>query len=74
MDYVNHFSGCCTGILSVLISFMLAGSRIWFAMSRDGLLPNWFSKLHAKYKTPYRPTIIMGVITALVQGLLQLMK
>ncbi|MBZ5753212.1 amino acid permease [Metabacillus rhizolycopersici] len=56
------------GILSVLFSFMLAGSRIWFAMSRDGLLPNWFTKLHTKYKTPYRPTLIIGVITALVSG------
>jgi APA family basic amino acid/polyamine antiporter len=56
------------GILSVLFSFMLAGSRIWFAMSRDGLLPQWFTKVHAKYKTPYRPTLIIGVITALVSG------
>ena len=47
---------------------MLAGSRIWFAMSRDGLLPNWFTKLHTKYKTPYRPTLVIGVITALVAG------
>lgn len=37
-------------------------------MSRDGLLPNWFTKLHTKYKTPYRPTLIIGVITALVSG------
>ncbi|KKI91101.1 amino acid permease [Bacillus sp. SA1-12] len=56
------------GILSVLFSFMLAGSRIWYAMSRDGLLPNWFTKLHTKYKTPYRPTFIIGVITAAVSG------
>jgi basic amino acid/polyamine antiporter, APA family len=56
------------GILSVLFSFMLAGSRIWFAMSRDGLLPKWFIKVHHKYKTPYRPTLIIGVITALVSG------
>jgi APA family basic amino acid/polyamine antiporter len=57
------------GILSVLFSFMLAGSRIWFSMSRDGLLPGWFSKLHPKYKTPYRPTLIIGLVTALVSGL-----
>lgn len=57
-----------TGILSVLFSFMLAGSRIWFSMSRDGLLPKWFTKLHPKYKTPYRPTLIIGVITAFVAG------
>jgi APA family basic amino acid/polyamine antiporter len=56
------------GILSVLFSFMLAGSRIWFSMSRDGLLPGWFSELHPKYKTPYRPTLIIGIVTALVSG------
>ncbi|WP_027409379.1 amino acid permease [Anoxybacteroides tepidamans] len=56
------------GILSVLFSFMLAGSRIWFAMSRDGLLPKWFMRVHPKYKTPYRPTLIIGVITAFVSG------
>lgn len=56
------------GILSVLFSFMLAGSRIWFSMSRDGLLPKWFTKLHPKYKTPYRPTLIIGFITAFVAG------
>lgn len=56
------------GILSVLFSFMLAGSRIWFSMSRDGLLPGWFSKLHPKFQTPYRPTLIIGAITALVSG------
>ncbi|PGL70880.1 amino acid permease [Bacillus sp. AFS055030] len=57
-----------TGILSVLFSFMLAGSRIWFSMSRDGLLPKWFTKLHPKYKTPYRPTLLIGLITAFVAG------
>ncbi|MED4224623.1 amino acid permease [Neobacillus cucumis] len=57
------------GILSVLFSFMLAGSRIWFSMSRDGLLPKWFAKVHPKYKTPYRPTLIIGLISALVSGL-----
>lgn len=56
------------GILSVLFSFMLAGSRIWFAMSRDGLLPKWFTKLHSTHKTPYRPTLIIGVVTAIVSG------
>ncbi|MFY4774439.1 amino acid permease [Metabacillus sp. RGM 3146] len=56
------------GILSVLFSFMLAGSRIWFAMGRDGLLPKWFTKVHPKYKTPYRPTVIIGIITAAVSG------
>lgn len=56
------------GLLSVLFSFMLAGSRIWYSMSRDGLLPGWFSNLHSKFKTPYRPTLMIGVVTAFVSG------
>ncbi|PEL95535.1 amino acid permease [Bacillus cereus] len=57
-----------TGILSVLFSFTLASSRVWFAMSRDGLLPRWFSTIHPKYKTPHRPTLIIGIITAIISG------
>lgn len=57
------------GITSVLFSFMLASARIWFSMSRDGLLPRWFSAIHPKYRTPHRPTLIVGVVTAMVSGL-----
>jgi len=57
-------------ILSVLFAFMLSASRIWFAISRDGLLPRWFSRTHPTYRTPYRPTVIIGVLTALVAGFL----
>nr|WP_245838606.1 amino acid permease [Marininema halotolerans] len=62
------------GITSVLFSFMLAGSRIWFSMSRDGLLPKWFSRVHPKYKTPARPTWIIGVVTAFIAGLTPINK
>lgn len=58
-----------TGITSVILAFMLACARITFAMSRDGLLPGWFSVLHSRYQTPHRPTLVAGVITALVAGL-----
>jgi basic amino acid/polyamine antiporter, APA family len=57
------------GITSVLFSFMLAAARIWFSMSRDGLLPGWFAKIHPRFKTPHRPTFILGLITAFVAGL-----
>ncbi|HET6545191.1 MAG TPA: amino acid permease, partial [Rhodanobacteraceae bacterium] len=50
--------------------FMLGAARIWFALARDGLLPRWFARVHPKYGTPYRPTIILGVFTALVAGFL----
>jgi APA family basic amino acid/polyamine antiporter len=62
--------GAITGITSVLFAFMLAASRIWFALARDGLLPPWFARVHPRYGTPYRPTLILGIATALVAGLL----
>ncbi|HEY0180870.1 MAG TPA: amino acid permease [Dokdonella sp.] len=58
------------GIASVLFAFMLGAARIWFALSRDGLLPSWFAKVHPRYGTPYRPTVALGAFTALVAGLL----
>ena len=56
------------GITSVIFAFMLACARITYAMSRDGLLPGWFSGLHPRYGTPHRPTLIAGVICAAVAG------
>lgn len=58
------------GIISVVFAFMLAAARIWFALARDGLLPAWFAKVHPKYGTPYRPTLILGVLTAVAAGAL----
>jgi APA family basic amino acid/polyamine antiporter len=54
------------GIASVMFAFMLGCARIWFAMSRDGLLPAWFAQVHPRFRTPYRPTLIAGGLTALV--------
>lgn len=47
---------------SVLLVFQLGQPRIWMSMSRDGLLPKRFSKLHPKYKTPAFSTIVAGLI------------
>jgi APA family basic amino acid/polyamine antiporter len=47
---------------AVLLVFQLGQPRIFFAMSRDGLLPPFFSKVHPKYKTPHVGTIITGVL------------
>ena len=57
-----------TGIISVVFAFMLGAARIWHALARDGLLPAWFAKTHPKYGTPYRPTLILGVLTGLAAG------
>jgi APA family basic amino acid/polyamine antiporter len=58
------------GVTSVLFAFMLGAARIWFALARDGLLPAWFAHIHPRFGTPARPTVILGVFTALVAGLL----
>jgi amino acid transporter len=50
---------------SVLLVFQLGQPRIWMSMSRDGLLPPVFSRLHPKYRTPGFSTIITGIIVAL---------
>jgi amino acid transporter len=49
---------------SVLLVFQLGQPRIWMAMSRDGLLPKVFSRLHPVYKTPSFATIITGFVVA----------
>jgi len=50
---------------SVLLVFQLGQPRIWMSMSRDGLLPKAFGKLHKKYQTPYFSTIVTGIIVAI---------
>ncbi|HXB41931.1 MAG TPA: amino acid permease [Bacteroidia bacterium] len=50
---------------SVLLVFQMGQPRIWMAMSRDGLLPKKFSKIHPKYKTPGFATIITGLVVGL---------
>ncbi len=67
ISVIINIAAVC-GITSVVFAFMLGAARIWFALSRDGLLPRWFAKSHPKYNTPYRPTIILGVGTALTAG------
>jgi amino acid transporter len=49
---------------SVLLVFQLGQPRIWMSMSRDGLLPKRFAKVHPKYQTPAFATIITGVLVA----------
>lgn len=59
--------GAIVGILTVLFSFMLGASRIWYAISRDGLLPGWFAVTNRNH-VPHRPTWIVGIVAALIAG------
>lgn len=60
--------GAISGLTSVLLVLMLSQPRIFFAMSRDGLLPAWFSKVHPVFGTPARATILTGCTVALMAG------
>lgn len=60
--------GAIVGITTVLFSFLLGASRIWYAISRDGLLPGWFAVTHRRHHTPHRPTWILGIISAGIAG------
>lgn len=50
---------------SVLLVFQMGQPRIWMSMSRDGLLPKSFSRIHPKYKTPSFSTIVVGFVVAI---------
>ena len=54
------------GLTVVCMILILGQSRVAFAMSRDNLLPRWFSKVHPTFRTPYRITIITGIVSAIL--------
>ncbi|MFF4364954.1 amino acid permease [Streptomyces sp. NPDC001594] len=60
--------GAIIGILTVMFTFMLGVTRVWFSMSRDGLLPRWFAKTHPIRHVPTRVTWIVGVASAAIAG------
>ncbi len=61
--------GAIAGLTSVLLVMLLSQPRIFFAMSRDGLLWPWFSKVHPKFSTPANATMLTGCTVALIAGL-----
>ncbi|MFG3197301.1 amino acid permease [Streptomyces sp. NPDC048208] len=58
--------GAIIGILTVMFTFMLGVTRVWFSMARDGLLPRWFAKTHPTRHVPTRVTWIVGVGAACI--------
>ncbi|MBM4382450.1 MAG: amino acid permease [Deltaproteobacteria bacterium] len=61
--------GVIVGLPSVLIVMLLGQSRVFFAMSRDGLLPAFFSKIHPRFGTPYLSSLLVGAVVAPLAGL-----
>jgi APA family basic amino acid/polyamine antiporter len=64
--------GALMGMISSLLVFQYGQTRIWFAMSRDGLLPKIFSAVHARFKTPHWSTWIAGAAVGLPAGLVDI--
>ncbi|MCW2919154.1 MAG: amino acid permease-associated region [Actinomycetia bacterium] len=64
--------GALAGLTTVVLILLLGQSRVFFAMSRDGLLPSWLAAVHPRFGTPYRSTILMGVVVAVMAGLIPL--
>lgn len=58
-------AGAVIAMASVLLVFQLGQPRIWMSMSRDGLLPPVFARLHPKYRTPAFSTILTGFVVAI---------
>jgi len=58
------------GLSSVILVMMLGQPRIFYSMSKDGLLPPMFSKVHPRFKTPYISQIITGIVALVLAGIL----
>ncbi len=61
--------GALVGMISSILVFQLGQARVWFAMSRDRLLPAIFSRVHPRYRTPAFATWVAGVLVAIPAGL-----
>jgi len=64
--------GALMGMISSLLVFQYGQTRIWFAMSRDGLLPKLFSALHPKFSTPHWSTWIAGLVVGIPAGIVDI--
>ena len=69
-QYVNL--GAIVGLASVVLVLLLAQSRIFFAMGRDGMIPPTFHVIHPRFRTPYKGSIITGIFCAVLAGFLPL--
>jgi len=64
--------GAVAGITSVLLVMLMGQPRVFFSMSRDGLLWPWISRIHPRFRTPYIAQLLTGFVVALFAGFLDI--
>jgi len=62
--------GAVLGLGTVVLVLLLGQARIFYAMSRDGMLPKFFSQVHPKFRTPHVSTIVIGTVAAALAAFL----
>jgi len=64
--------GALAGLSSVILVMLMGQSRVFWAMSRDGLLPAFVNRVHPRFKTPWITTIVTGLAVGIVSTLIDL--
>ncbi|HZQ70268.1 MAG TPA: amino acid permease [Terriglobales bacterium] len=62
--------GAICGLSSTMVVMLLGQSRVFFSMSRDGLLPQWASAVHTRFRTPYISSIFVGIFVAIFASII----
>jgi basic amino acid/polyamine antiporter, APA family len=62
--------GAIAGLSSVILVMLLGQSRVFYSMSRDGLLPPFINRVHPRFQTPYITSIVTGVVVAFFSAIL----
>src|SRR5438105_11249993 len=63
-------AGALAGLSTVMLVMMLGQARVFYSMSRDGLLWKWASDIHPKFRTPWKSSIIVGLFVAVFAALI----
>ncbi len=64
--------GAVTGLSSVILVMLMGQPRIFYSMARDGLIPPVFGRIHKKFRTPHVGTVVVGVLAAVLGGMLNI--
>jgi APA family basic amino acid/polyamine antiporter len=62
--------GAICGLTSVMLITLMGQPRIFYSMAEDGLFPQWATKIHPRFKTPWVTTLITGIVCAICAGVL----